>query len=114
MSPNGERFIAEGAAHVGLASWWGKSPPRRRSVAGLRGRTATLGLRTAQTPTGGSREEFSAMGASLTEQRRVQEDAFRSVNCLSVGRVWTVPQEEAPDNYVPAAAVIRRRPALSG
>src|SRR5213592_4085107 len=97
-----------------LAGWGGKSLPRRRSVAGLRGRTATLGLRTAQTPTGGSSEEFSAMDASLTEQRRVQEDAFRSVNCFSVGREWTVPQEEAPANYVPAAAVIRRGRALSG
>ena len=97
-----------------LASWWGKGLPRRRSVAGLRGRSATLGLRTAQTPTGGSSEEFSAMGASLTEQRRVQEDAFRSVNCFSVGRERTVPQEEAPANYVPAAAVIRRGRALSG
>src|SRR5512145_3148498 len=36
---------AIGAADVRLASWWGKSPPRRRSVAGLRGRPATLGLR---------------------------------------------------------------------
>ena len=97
-----------------LAGWWGKSLPRRRSVAGLRGRTATLGLRTAQTPTGGSSEEFSAMGASLTEQRRVQEDAFRSVNCFSQGRARTVPGEEAPANYVPAAAVIRRGRALSG
>src|SRR5205823_11493882 len=85
-----------------LASWWGKSLPGRRSVAGLRGRAATLGLRTAQTPTGGSSEEFSAMGETLTEQRRVQEDAFRSVNCFSMGRGRTVPQEEAPANYVPA------------
>ena len=105
---------ARGWACGRLASWWGKSVPRRRSVAGLRGRSATLGLRTAQTPTGGSSEEFSAMGASLTEQRRVQEDAFRSVNCFSVGRGRTVPQEEAPANYVPAAAVIRRGRALSG
>src|SRR5690349_22909913 len=76
-----------------LASWWGKSSPRRRSVAGLRGRSATLGLRTAQTPTGGSSEEFSAMEATLTEQRRVQEDGLRVVNCFSVGRERTVPQE---------------------
>ncbi len=54
------------------------------------------------------------MGATLTEQRRVPEDAFRSVNGFSVGREWTVPQEEAPANYVPAAAVIRRGRALSG
>ncbi len=54
------------------------------------------------------------MGASLNEQRRVQDDGFRIVNCFSVGREWTVPQEEAPANYVPAAAVIRRGRALSG
>src|SRR5579871_1626852 len=97
-----------------LASWWGNGLPGRRSVAGLRGRSATLGLRTAQTPTGGSSEEFSAMGATLTEQRRVQEDGLRVVNCFSLGRVWTVPEEQASANYVPAAAVIRRRQALSG
>ncbi len=54
------------------------------------------------------------MGASLTEQRRVQEDGLRVVNCFSWGREWTVPEEEAPANYVPAAAVIRRGRALSG
>ncbi len=54
------------------------------------------------------------MDESLTEQRRVQEDAFRSVNCFSQGRARTVPGEEAPANYVPAAAVIRRGRALSG
>src|SRR5438094_8588264 len=36
---------ARGAADARLASWRGKSPPRRRSVAGLRGRPATLRLR---------------------------------------------------------------------
>ena len=54
------------------------------------------------------------MAARLNEQRRVQEEGFRIVNCFSVGREWTVPQEEAPANYVPAAAVIRRGRALSG
>src|SRR4030088_771285 len=82
-----------------LAGWWGKSSPRPRSVAGLRGRSATLGLRTAQTPTGGSSEEFSAMEETLTEQRRVQEDGLRVVNCFTVGRVRTVPQQQAPANY---------------
>src|SRR2546422_10288924 len=97
-----------------LASWWGKSSPRRRSVAGLRGRSATLGLRTAQTPTGGSSEEFSAMDASLTEQRRVQDEGLRIVKCFSWGRGRTEPKEEDPGNYVPAAAVIRRGRAMSG
>jgi hypothetical protein len=54
------------------------------------------------------------MGATLTEQRRVQEEGFRIVNCFSQGRARTVPEEEAPANYVPAAAVIRRGRALSG
>ena len=54
------------------------------------------------------------MGATLTEQRRVQDDGLRVVNCFSGGRGRTVPQEEAPANYVPAAAVIRRGRALSG
>jgi hypothetical protein len=57
------------------------------------------------------------MGASLTEQRRVGDDAFRSVNPFSQGRrvsALTVPEEEGPANYVPAAAVIRRVRALSG
>src|SRR5437660_11778817 len=115
----GSGFLAKGRAAEGwacgrLAGWWGKSLPRLRSVAGLRGRTATLGLRTAQTPTGGSSEEFSAMGATLTEQRRVQEDAFRSVNCFTLRRNRTVAEQSAPANYVPAAAVRRRGQALSG
>src|SRR5918998_92225 len=36
---------AFGVACVRLACWRGNGPPRRRSVAGLRGRSATLGLR---------------------------------------------------------------------
>src|SRR2546421_5820353 len=111
------KLFSEGAGSWAcgrLAGWWGNSSPRRRSIAGLRGRAATLGLRTAQTPTGGSSEEFSAMDASLTEQRRVQEDGLRVVNCFTGGRVWTVPQQPAPANYVPAAAVRRRGRALSG
>ena len=33
---------------------------------------------------------------------------------LSSGTIMTVPEEKAPANYVPAAAVIRRERALSG
>ncbi len=54
------------------------------------------------------------MGATLNEQRRVQDEGLRIVNCFSQGRVRTVPGEQAPANYVPAAAVIRRGRALSG
>ena len=41
---------------------------------------------TAQTPTGGSSEESSTMGASPIEQRRVEDDGLRVVNSFSVGR----------------------------
>ena len=54
------------------------------------------------------------MGASLTQQRRVGDEALRGVKPFSPGRILTVPGEEAPANYVPAAAVIRRGRALSG
>ena len=33
---------------------------------------------------------------------------------LSMGKIMTVPIEEAPANFVPAAAVIRRQRALFG
>ena len=62
------------------------------------------------------------MRESVTQQRRVGEEGFRVVNPFQLGRSSageqpagvTVPSEEAPANYVPAAAVIRRVQALSG
>ena len=54
------------------------------------------------------------------QRRRVRDDGFRVVNLFQQGRsgwvfsVVTVPAEEAPANYVPAAAVRRRARALSG
>ena len=54
------------------------------------------------------------MGETLTQQRRVRDDGLRVVNRFQQGRNSTVPAEEAPANYVPAAAVIRRSRALSG
>ncbi len=41
----GKDYIGTRWACGRLASWWDKSPPRQRSIAGLEGRTATLGLR---------------------------------------------------------------------
>ena len=54
------------------------------------------------------------MGESLTQQRRVRDEGPRVVNRFQWGRTKTVPTEEAPANYVPAAAVTRRGQALSG
>ncbi len=54
------------------------------------------------------------MDESLTQQRRVGEEGLRVVKPFSGGRGRTVPQESVSANYVPAAAVKRRRQALSG
>ena len=56
------------------------------------------------------------MGESLMQRRRVRDEGLRVVNLFQQGRSRkvTVPAEEAPANYVPAAAVIRRAQALSG
>ena len=54
------------------------------------------------------------MGGTLTQRRRVRDGGLRVVNRFQQGRVKTVPAEEAPANYVPAAAVIRRVQALIG
>ena len=54
------------------------------------------------------------MGATLTQRRRVRDEVIRDVNRFQRGRTMTVLAEEAPANYVPAAAVIRRERALSG
>ena len=54
------------------------------------------------------------MGETLTQQRRVNEEALRGEKFCQWGRNLTVPIEEAPANSVPAAAVIRRVRALSG
>ncbi len=62
------------------------------------------------------------MGESLTQRRHVKDEASRGVNFCQKGRTrvgeyptrLTVPSEEAPANFVPAAVVIRRERALFG
>ncbi len=62
------------------------------------------------------------MGASLIQPFRVSEEGLRVVKLFRQEREGggeypsslTVPEEEAPANYVPAAAVIRRVRALIG
>ncbi len=53
------------------------------------------------------------MGETLTQRRRVSDEVFRD-KTLSRGTIMTVPLKEAPANYAPAAAVIRRGRALPG
>ncbi len=105
---------ASGGSRGLSACWWGNGPPRLRRVAGLRGRPATLGLR--HGPDSYGRQQWGILrnGESLTQQRRLRDAGLRVVNLFQAGTIVTVPAEEAPANYVPAAAVIRRERALSG
>ena len=120
------RKVLQGTAIRGArgvsASWWGNGSPRRRSVAGLRGRSATLGLR--HGPDSYGRQQWGILRNGRKPDAATPRGGRRPSGCkpLSGGtkllgliaqRV-TVPPEEAPANYVPAAAVIRRGQALSG
>src|ERR1700731_4348461 len=104
----------QGRARGGLACWRGNGPPRRRSVAGLRGRSATLGLR--HGPDSYGRQQWGILRNGRKPDAATPREGRRPSGCkpLSAGTIVTVPAEEAPANYVPAAAVIRRVQALSG
>ena len=54
------------------------------------------------------------MGASLIQQCRVSDEGLRVVKLFRRATMMTVAREEAPANFVPAAAVIRRGRALFG
>ncbi len=71
--PAPHQLVGEVTAHQGLR------------VAGLRGWSATLGLRTAQTPTGGCSRGSFAMRESVTMRRRVQDEGLRVVSCCHGG-----------------------------
>ena len=58
--------------------------------------------------------DIATMGESLMQQRRVRDEGLRVVKHFLPGRGRTVPVESASANYVPAAAVKRRRRTLSG
>ena len=105
---------AERWARVRLASWRDNSPPRRRSVAGLRGRSATLGLR--HGPDSYGRQQWGILHNGGNSDAATPREGRRISVCkpLSLVTIMTVTDEEAPANYVPAAAVIRRGQALSG
>ena len=92
----------------------GNGPPCPRWVAGLRGRSATLGLRYG--PDSYGRQQWGILrnggNPDAATPRAGRRPSGRKP--LSAGKTTTVPAEEAPANYVPAAAVIRRGRALSG
>ena len=105
---------AERWARVWLDSWWGNGPPSRRSVAGLRGWTATLGLR--HGPDSYGRQQWGILDNGGNPDPAMPREGRRFSDCkpLWTGTIMTVPVKKATANYVPAAAVIRRWRALSG
>ena len=81
----------------------------------LRGRPATLELRDG--PDSYGRQQWGILGNGRKPDPATPREGRRFSDCkpLSSGtKDVTVPEEEAPANYVPAAAVIRRGRALSG
>ena len=92
----------------------GRGPPSLRRVAGLRDRPATLGLRYG--PDSYGRQQWGILRNGGNPDAATPRAGRRPSGCkpLSAGKTSTVPAEEAPANYVPAAAVTRRGRALSG
>ena len=110
-----QREIAHRWTRVWLDSWQGNGLPSLRSVAELRGWTATLELRNG--PDSYGRQQWGILGNGRKPDPATPREGRRSSDCkpLLIGKKKvTVPIEEATANYVPAAAVIRRWQALSG
>ena len=108
-------FTGKRWARVWLACWWGNGLPRRRSVADLRGWSATLGLR--HGPNSYGRQQWGILHNGGNPDAATPREGRRFSDCKplsSVKKKVTVAEEEATANYVPAAAVIRRWRALSG
>ncbi len=80
------KVAVQRGARVPLACWWGNGLPRLRWLAGLRDDQPHWNWNTVQTPTGGSSEEFCAMGETLTQQRRVSDEDFRIVKLCQAGK----------------------------
>src|SRR5690554_3499142 len=110
----GGKFFGQGGARGLSACWGGDGPPRRRWVAGLRGRPATLGLR--HGPDSYGRQQSGILVNGGNPEPAMPRERRRPSGCkaLSLGKIVTVPKKKATANYVPAAAVIRRWRALSG
>ena len=72
-------FIAERWTRVWLASWWGNGSPRRRSVAGLRGWTATLGLR--HGPDSYGRQQWGILGNGRKPDPAMPREGRRLSGC---------------------------------
>ena len=109
-----ESLCGAGWGRGPLGSRRGDGPPSRRWVAGLRDRPATLGLRYG--PDSYGRQQWGILRNGGNPDAATPRAGRRRPRRkpLSAGKTSTVPAQEAPANYVPAAAVTRRGRALSG
>ena len=88
-TPHGEEvkgFTGIGWARVWLACWRGNGPPRRRSVADLRGWSATLELRYG--PDSYGRQQSGILGNGGNSDPATPREGWRSSDCklLSYGK----------------------------
>ena len=72
-------FIAVRWARVWLDSWWGNGSPSRRSLAGLRGWTATLGLRYG--PDSYGRQQWGILRNGGNPDAATPREGWRSSDC---------------------------------
>ena len=115
MADRSKEQSAERWTRVRLTSRRGNGPPRWRSVAGLRGWTATLGLR--HGPDSYGRQQWGILHNGGNPDAATPRVGRRFSDCKPLflaKKQMTVTKKKAPANYVPAAAVIRRERALSG
>ena len=87
----GKDFIAMRWTRVWLVSWRCNGPPRRRSIAGLRGWTATLGLR--HGPNSYGRQQWGILhnGGNPDAATPRGWRSFSECKALSAGKKMTVP-----------------------
>ena len=76
---NTKDFIAHRWARVRLVRWWGNGSPWRRSVAGLRGWTATLELRYG--PDSYGRQQWGILGNGRKPDPATPREGRRSSDC---------------------------------
>ena len=81
-----ESFFGVGWARGLSACWWGNGLPRRRRVAGLRGWTATLGLR--HGPDSYGRQQWGILhnGGNLDAATPRDLEGLRVVKIFCMGR----------------------------
>src|SRR5690606_13033832 len=80
------KFFGQGWARGLSACWWGDGLPRRRRVAGLRGRPATLGLR--HGPDSYGRQQWGILHNGRKPDAATPREGCRPSGCnpLSAGK----------------------------